>query len=227
MPAASSGADRDAVSRVEAAPIMSVRGSVYPSLAATDWPALYADIDSCRACALGASRHCAVPGTGAQGARWLLVGEAPGAEEDRQGLPFVGNAGALLDSMLHAVGLNRERDVYITNVLKCRPPGNRNPEPEEVACCQPFLARQIALVRPSLIVLMGRFAAQALLGTEASIGSLRGRVHSLDLAGLKLSAVVTYHPAYLLRNLPDKAKAWQDWLLARRTMQAFGEGSEN
>ena len=147
-------------------------------------------------------------------ADWLLVGEAPGAEEDRLGEPFVGQAGRLLDNMLSAIGLSRSENVYIANVLKCRPPGNRNPEPDEVAKCSPHLMKQIELIEPKLIVAMGRFAAQALLGTDATIASLRGRVHRY--AGVPL--IVTYHPAYLLRNLPDKVKAWEDLVFARKTL---------
>jgi DNA polymerase len=154
---------------------------------------------------------------GDERADWLLVGEAPGAEEDRLGDPFVGQAGKLLDNMLAAIGLARDDNVYICNVLKCRPPGNRNPEPDEVAKCTPFLLRQIELIEPRLIVAMGRFAAQTLLNTDASIASLRGRVHQYAARPL----IVTYHPAYLLRNLPDKAKAWEDLVFARKTMAAL------
>ena len=172
---------------------------------------------TCTACALHQGRTQTVFGVGDEKAHWLLVGEAPGAEEDRVGEPFVGQAGRLLDNMLAAIGLRRGDNVYICNVLKCRPPGNRNPEPGEVAKCTPFLLRQIELIGPKLIVAMGRFAAQTLLGTDASIASLRGRVHRY--AGVPL--IVTYHPAYLLRNLPDKAKAWQDLVFARGTMKTL------
>ncbi|HTN28103.1 MAG TPA: uracil-DNA glycosylase, partial [Burkholderiales bacterium] len=141
-----------------------------------------------------------------------------GADEDRLGEPFVGQAGRLLDNMLAALGLERSNGVYIANVLKCRPPGNRNPQPDEVAQCSPYLLRQIGLIKPKLIVAMGRFAAQTLLNTDATIASLRGRVHRY--AGVPL--VVTYHPAYLLRNLPDKAKSWVDLRFAARTMAAAG-----
>ncbi|MBM3355809.1 MAG: uracil-DNA glycosylase, partial [Betaproteobacteria bacterium] len=156
-------------------------------------------------------------GAGDQKAQWLLVGEAPGQEEDRQGEPFVGQAGKLLDAMLASIQLKRGQNVYIANVLKCRPPGNRNPAPEEVAKCSPHLLRQVALLQPKLILAMGRFAVQALLGTDASIASLRGKLHRY--AGVPL--IVTYHPAYLLRTLPDKARAWQDLLLAKRTLAAL------
>ena len=178
------------------------------------WIPLKAAVSGCTACALHKSRTQTVFGVGDEDADWMLIGEAPGAEEDRLGDPFVGQAGRLLDNMLAAIGLERGRNVYIANVLKCRPPGNRNPEPEEVARCTPHLLRQIELVRPKLIVAMGRFAAQTLLDTDASIASLRGRLHRY--AGVPL--IVTYHPAYLLRTLPDKAKAWADLVFARKTM---------
>jgi uracil-DNA glycosylase family 4 len=179
-----------------------------------DWVELKAAVPACTACGLHKSRTQTVFGVGDEDADWMLIGEAPGAEEDRLGEPFVGQAGKLLDSMLAAIGLARGDNVYIANVLKCRPPGNRNPEPDEVAKCTPYLGRQIELVRPKLIVAMGRFAAQTLLHTDATIASLRGRVHAY--AGVPL--IVTYHPAYLLRNLPDKAKAWADLVFAKRTM---------
>jgi len=155
-----------------------------------------------------------VPGVGDAAAEWLFIGEAPGAEEDARGEPFVGQAGRLLDNMLAALGIARERNVFIANVLKCRPPNNRTPEPLEVDACRPYLERQVALIAPKLIVALGRSAASLLLGSDSSIASLRGRVHRYR--GIPL--VVTYHPAYLLRNLPDKAKAWEDLLLARATV---------
>jgi DNA polymerase len=179
-----------------------------------DWQALKSAVSSCTACGLRAGCTQTVFGVGDESAQWLLVGEAPGAEEDKLGEPFVGQAGKLLDSMLAAIGLQRGKNVYIANVLKCRPPGNRNPEPEEVAKCSPHLWRQIELIRPKLILAMGRFAVQTLLDTEATIASLRGTVHRYH--GVPL--IVTYHPAYLLRNLPDKAKAWADLVFARRTV---------
>jgi DNA polymerase len=180
-----------------------------------DWPQLKDKVAGCDDCKLRAGCTQTVFGVGDERAQWLLVGEAPGAEEDRLGEPFVGQAGKLLDSMLAAIALERGKNVYIANVIKCRPPGNRNPEPEEVAKCSPHLQRQIALIQPKVILAMGRFAAQTLLGTDATIASLRGRVHRY--AGVPL--VVTYHPAYLLRNLPDKAKAWADLLFARKTLE--------
>ena len=178
------------------------------------WIELKTAVPACTACGLHKTRTQTVFGVGDENADWLLVGEAPGAEEDRLGDPFVGQAGKLLDNMLAAIGLNRREKVYIANVLKCRPPGNRNPEPDEVAKCTPFLLQQIGLIKPKLIVAMGRFAAQTLLSTDSSIASLRGRLHTY--AGLPL--IVTYHPAYLLRNLPDKSKAWEDLVFAKKTM---------
>ena len=181
------------------------------------WVELKQAVPACTACGLHQARTQTVFGVGDENADWMLIGEAPGAEEDRLGDPFVGQAGKLLDNMLAAIGLSRRQNVYIANVLKCRPPGNRNPEPEEVAKCTPFLVRQIGLVQPRLVLAMGRFAAQTLLATDASIASLRGRVHRYQ--GVPL--IVTYHPAYLLRNLPDKAKAWEDLVFARKTMQGL------
>jgi uracil-DNA glycosylase family 4 len=175
-----------------------------------DWVALREAVAACQACKLCRGRTQTVFGVGDLQADWLVVGEAPGENEDLQGEPFVGQAGKLLDNMLKAIGLTRQQKVYIANVLKCRPPGNRNPEPEEVAQCEPFLQRQVELLRPRIILAMGRFAVQSLLQTTEPIGKLRGRLHQYH--GVPL--VVTYHPAYLLRNLPDKAKAWADLCLA-------------
>ena len=183
-------------------------------IATLAWTELASDIDACTACGLCRTRNRAVPGVGDASAEWLFIGEAPGAEEDARGEPFVGQAGRLLDNMLAALGIARERNVFIANVLKCRPPNNRTPEPLEVAACRPYLERQVALIAPKLIVALGRSAASLLLGSDSSIASLRGRVHRYR--GIPL--VVTYHPAYLLRNLPDKAKAWEDLLLARATV---------
>jgi DNA polymerase len=192
-------------------------------IAALDWPTLEATVRDCTACALSRTRRQTVFGVGHRRARWMLVGEAPGADEDARGEPFVGQAGKLLDNMLVAVGLTRQgetpQSVFITNVLKCRPPGNRNPEPAEVALCEPFLLRQVALVQPELLLVMGRFAAQALLRTDATIASLRGRVHRVEVAGRPIPTIVTYHPAYLLRNLADKAKSWADLSLAHSLLK--------
>jgi DNA polymerase len=191
-------------------------------IAALGWDEFAADVEACTACGLCRSRNRAVPGVGDVRAQWLLIGEAPGAEEDARGEPFVGQAGKLLDNMLGALGLNRREDVYIANVLKCRPPGNRTPSPAEVDACRPYLERQIALIRPRLIVALGKSAASLLLGNDASIASLRGRVHRVGDVPL----VVTYHPAYLLRSLQEKAKAWEDLLFARRTLLASGDGAD-
>lgn len=180
-----------------------------------DWTQLRDAVANCTACELYKTRTQGVLGVGDPHADWLIVGEAPGADEDAQGEPFVGQAGRLLDAMLAAIGLKRGDNVYIANVLKSRPPGNRNPAPEEIAACMPYLERQIQLLQPKIIIALGRFAVQTLLHTEEAIGRLRGRVHRFQ--GIPL--VVTYHPAYLLRNLPDKEKAWEDLCLARETMK--------
>lgn len=189
-------------------------------IAALEGDALTTDIAACTACGLCRTRTRTVPGVGDVTADWLFVGEAPGADEDAQGEPFVGQAGKLLDAMLGALGIARGANVYIANVLKCRPPANRAPEPHEVEACKPYLDRQIALIKPKLIVALGKCAATTLLGAESSIASLRGRVHRYG----EIPMVVTYHPAYLLRSLPDKAKAWEDLLLARRTVEAGRRG---
>jgi DNA polymerase len=190
-------------------------------IARMDWPELKSQVAGCTACQLCKTRTNTVFGVGDERAEWMIVGEAPGAEEDARGEPFVGQAGRLLDSMLAAIGLRRDANVYIANVLKCRPPGNRNPEPFEVQQCSPHLIRQLELIKPKLILAMGRFAAQTLLATDASIASLRGR--QFQYQGVPL--IVSYHPAYLLRNLPDKAKAWEDLCFARATMQGLKTSS--
>lgn len=178
------------------------------------WAELRQAVADCTACELYKTRTQGVFGVGDEAADWLVVGEAPGADEDLQGEPFVGQAGRLLDAMLAAIGLARGDKVYIANVLKSRPPGNRDPRPEEVAACLPYLERQIQLIRPKIILALGRFAAHSLLDTDEPLGRLRGRVHRYQ--GIPL--VVTYHPAYLLRNLPDKEKAWADLCLARAAL---------
>ena len=206
-------------------PVPGISGSVKIDLAddraarilKLEWPELKSAVKACEACGLRKTCTQTVFGVGDEQADWLLVGEAPGAEEDARGEPFVGQAGRLLDNMLAAIGLKRGENVYICNVLKCRPPGNRNPEPFEVTQCSPHLLRQLELIKPKLILAMGRFAVQTLLGTEASIASLRGRLHRYQ--GVPL--IVTYHPAYLLRNLPDKAKSWEDLCFARGTIAAL------
>ncbi len=186
-------------------------------IATLQWADIAADVAACTACELCKTRNRTVPGIGDARAEWMFVGEAPGAEEDAKGEPFVGQAGKLLDNMLAALGMRRDRQVYIANVLKCRPPNNRAPTTEESEACRHYLDRQIALIRPKLIVALGRSAATTLLNVDATIASLRGRVHRYR--GVPL--VVTYHPAYLLRTLPDKAKAWEDLCLARATMRAL------
>jgi DNA polymerase len=211
-------------------PLLAERAATIATLA---WGPLQDAVASCTACGLCASRRQTVFGVGHARAEWMIVGEAPGEQEDLAGEPFVGPAGQLLDQMLRAVGQSRraasgegrEDDqagdpahrVYIANTLKCRPPRNRNPEPDEMARCEPFLKRQVALVRPKLILLMGRFAVRQLLKSDDAIGKLRGRVHHYE----GIPVVVTYHPAYLLRNLPEKAKAWEDLCLARATADAL------
>jgi uracil-DNA glycosylase len=187
------------------------------AIAAMGWAELKTAVTACQACALCRGRKQAVLGVGDTEANWLFVGEGPGAEEDERGEPFVGQAGKLLDAMLAAIDLRRGDNVYIANAVKCRPPNNRTPEAEETAACWPYLERQIALLKPKLIVALGRPAAQTLLRSEVKISAARGRL--FDFNGIPL--IVTYHPAYLLRNLPDKAKAWEDLCFMRRTMRSL------
>ena len=182
-------------------------------VSALEWPELESRVARCTRCALHETRTRTVFGSGNRTADWMIIGEAPGADEDRQGEPFVGRAGQLLTAMLAATGFRRE-EVYITNILKCRPPGNRDPLPSEVACCHDYLERQIELVGPGLILVVGRIAAHNLLQTDLPIGRLRGRVHRYGKAGIPL--VVTYHPAYLLRSPLEKRKSWEDLQLAQR-----------
>ncbi|MDN5864303.1 MAG: uracil-DNA glycosylase [Gammaproteobacteria bacterium] len=179
----------------------------------SDWTELEQAVSTCSRCALSEGRRQTVFGVGARHARWLLIGEAPGAEEDRRGEPFVGRAGKLLDAMLYVLGLERE-DVFITNIVKCRPPGNRDPRPEEAAACRPYLDKQIEWVAPELILALGRVAAQQLLGVDSPVGRLRGRVHE---GPGERPVVVTYHPAYLLRTPIAKRKVWEDLKLAWTT----------
>ena len=182
-----------------------------------NWLQLRESVAACTACPLHKSRNKAVFGVGDEHAEWLFVGEGPGADEDLKGEPFVGQAGKLLDNMLAAIRLKRGVNVYIANVVKSRPPGNRNPEPLEVQQCEPYLHRQIELIKPKLIVALGKVAAVNLLHREASVASLRGKV----LAYRGIPMIVTYHPAYLLRSLPEKAKAWADLCFAVETMKAL------
>lgn len=210
--AATAGEATDAVAHEADGGADAATTIVEPSSA---WRELREAVAACRACGLAASRTQVVFGVGDEQASWLFVGEAPGEEEDRLGEPFVGKAGRLLDRMLAALGLSRERDVFIANVLKCRPPHNRDPLPDERARCAQFLQRQIALVSPRVIVALGRVAAQALLQTETSLSGLRGKVHAYRLGDRSIPLVATYHPAYLLRTPADKSRAWADLCLAR------------
>ncbi|RQS73915.1 uracil-DNA glycosylase [Burkholderia sp. Bp8963] len=204
----------DAAPPADPVPVADLRAAETP-VAELDWDALAARVADCTRCRLCEKRTNTVFGVGDREADWMLIGEAPGENEDKQGEPFVGQAGKLLDNMLQSLSLKRGDNVYIANVIKCRPPGNRNPEPDEVARCEPYLQRQVALVKPKLIVALGRFAAQTLLKTDASIASLRGRVHTYE----GVPVIVTYHPAYLLRSLQDKSKAWADLCVARDTFR--------
>lgn len=201
-------------------PVWHARGAPADALGLVDagamgWAELKAAVAGCTACELHRSRTRTVFGVGDENADWLFIGEAPGADEDAQGEPFVGQAGKLLDNMLKSIGLKRGDNVYIANVVKSRPPDNRNPRPDEIAACMPYLRRQIELIQPKLIITLGKIASEALLGREATIASLRGKMHAYQ--GIPL--IVTYHPAYLLRTLQDKARAWEDLCLAKQTMQ--------
>lgn len=188
-----------------------------------DWEPLRELVAACTRCELHATRTQTVFGVGNRAARWMFIGEAPGAEEDRQGEPFVGRAGQLLTSMLKAAGFRRE-DVYIANVLKCRPPNNRDPRPDEARSCRGYLERQIELVSPDLVVAVGRIAAQHLLATDTPLGKLRGKVHALGARRWPL--IVTYHPAYLLRSPAEKRKAWQDLLFAKQVHRRIERGED-
>jgi uracil-DNA glycosylase family 4 len=213
---------------VQAAPARPALFTPVSGVADMDWPALRAAVVGCRACTLCDGRRQTVFGSGHPRAHWLIVGEAPGEQEDALGEPFVGESGQLLDRMLRALGLSRQacdppdaaRQVFIANSLKCRPPGNRNPTAQELAACQPYLERQITLVQPRVILAMGRFAVQTLLGSNEPLGRLRGRLH--DWRGVPL--VVTYHPAYLLRQPAEKARAWEDLCLAASCLAPAGGG---
>jgi uracil-DNA glycosylase len=195
-----------------------------PGVVATlDWDALRATVAACERCELHSTRTQTVFGVGSPRARWMFIGEAPGADEDRQGEPFVGRAGQLLTSMIRALGLSRE-EVYIANVLKCRPPGNRDPRAEEALACRGYLERQIELVDPAMIVAVGRIAAQNLLETDTALAKLRGRVHGLGARRRPL--VVIYHPAYLLRSPSEKRKAWLDLIYAQQVFQRLERGEQ-
>lgn len=186
-----------------------------PREPAVHWETLQEQVAACTRCQLHQGRTQTVFGVGSRSARLMLIGEAPGADEDRQGEPFVGRAGQLLNAMLRATGLERE-EVFIANILKCRPPRNRDPQPEEVEACRPYLEAQIALLQPRLILALGRISAQNLLRTDTPVGRLRGRLHRLEPSGIPL--IVTYHPAYLLRSPRDKRRAWEDLKLVRKSL---------
>jgi DNA polymerase len=217
------------VPRAGAQPAAAVCASLAPPPAAAvaavpdaaAWEVLRTQVLQCTKCPLHLTRTQGVFGVGPKRADWLVIGEAPGAEEDRRGEPFVGAAGQLLDAMLRAIGLDRATNVYIANMLKSRPPGNRDPKPEEIAACLPYLQRQIELLRPKIMLAVGRIAAQSLLGTQAPLGRLRGQVHRFGDTPL----VVTYHPAYLLRTPAEKRKAWEDLKFARTVYQQLTQGS--
>lgn len=196
-------------------------GEIKPALPlATDWEGLRQAVTACTQCELHQTRSQTVFGTGDQNADWLIIGEAPGAEEDRQGEPFVGRAGKLLTAMLTAIGFERSQ-VYIANILKCRPPNNRDPKQEEAEACNGFLQQQIALLQPKIILAVGRIAAQRLLNSRTSLARMRQKVHYLrnDVLERDIPVVVTYHPAYLLRSPSEKQKSWQDLLFARQVVK--------
>jgi uracil-DNA glycosylase len=198
----------------ESMPSQKIDNARAQRIANLNWDELNADIAQCTACKLCKTRTNTVPGFGARGAanQWMIVGEAPGADEDAQGEPFVGRSGKLLDAMLKSVDRSRERNVFIANTLKCRPPDNRNPEPDELAACDPYIKRQIALVQPKMIFAVGKFAAQTVTGSDEAIGAMRGKTYSFHDTPVR----VTYHPAYLLRSPLEKAKAWDDLLAAKQ-----------
>jgi uracil-DNA glycosylase len=205
-------------------PLPAALGRAPDAATAADWQLLQDEVAGCVKCALAATRTRTVFGVGNPHADWLVIGEAPGGEEDQQGKPFVGAAGKLLDAMLQAIGLSRDENVFIANMMKCRPPGNRDPKPEEVAACLPYLMRQIAAIKPKLILAVGRVAAQNLLATDVPVGRLRGRVHRFG--PLSTALIVTYHPAYLLRTPAEKRKAWEDLKFARDYFKStFTSGS--
>ena len=220
IPAAAEPPAASALQALLPAALVAAQGERAAAIQAMDWAQLRDSVSSCRACGLCEGRQQTVFGVGHEQAHWMIIGEAPGEQEDLQGEPFVGQAGKLLDNMLRALGLGRgsadaPQQVFIANTLKCRPPRNRNPEPAELAQCLPYLQRQVELVKPRIILALGRFAVQTVLQRSEAIGRLRGQVH--DYQGIPV--VVSYHPAYLLRNLPDKARAWEDLCLARAVYQ--------
>ena len=206
-------------------PAFAGRPAESENIDAMSWGELEAAIRTCHRCGLAKARRQAVPGVGDRTPNWFVVGEGPGEQEDARGEPFVGPAGRLLDAMLAAVGRRRGEGVYITNVVKCRPPGNRNPEPEEIAACAPFLRRQLALAKPSLVLAVGKFAGQTLLGREETVAALRAGGGQCVLSAEPVPVVVTYHPSYLLRTPTEKARAWDD-LQRAVALSARGDAHE-
>ena len=209
--------DKAAGERAPGCAVSALTGASAPLPQSASWAELESEANRCQRCALYQTRTNVVFGVGDRAARWMFIGEAPGEQEDLQGEPFVGRAGQLLTEMIRAIGLERDA-VYIANVLKCRPPKNRDPSAEEAAACESYLLGQVALVKPSIIVAVGRIAAQHLLKTQTPIGKLRGTVHDYQ----SIPLVVTYHPAYLLRSQTEKRRAWEDLKLARRALAAPG-----
>jgi len=191
------------------------------AIAGMSWQVLGDAVAGCTACPLSATRRQTVFGAGVTDAPWMLVGEAPGEQEDAAGMPFVGPAGRLLDNMLRAAGLSREHETYITNTVKCHPPASRRPAQDEVQQCTPHLLRQIDLVQPRVILALGAVAAQCLLATDEPVGSLRGRVHLRRFGDREIPVIVTFHPAYVLRKLSEKARSWADLCLATATMRSL------
>lgn len=205
-------------------PIVTMPEATAAAAKTADWETLRGLADACRACPMGATRQHMVFAEEGREARFVIVGEAPGGEEDFQGIPFVGKSGQLLTAMLNVLGIERRKDVTILNVLKCRPPGNRNPKPDEVAACSVFLRRQLEILQPDVLFLMGRFAVTSLLNLppESSIGRTRGTIYEVRVGAEMVPAVTTYHPSYLLRRPEEKAKAWEDLVLLKQTLARAG-----
>lgn len=205
-------------------PIVSMPEATAAAAKTADWETLRGLADACRVCPMGSTRQHMVFAEEGREARFVIVGEAPGGEEDFQGIPFVGKSGQLLTAMLNVLGIERRKDVTILNVLKCRPPGNRNPKPDEVAACSVFLRRQLEILQPDVLFLMGRFAVTSLLNLppDSSIGRTRGTIYEVRVGAKMVPAVTTYHPSYLLRRPEEKAKAWEDLVLLKQTLARAG-----
>lgn len=205
-------------------PIVTMPAETVAAAKTADWETLRSLADACHACPMGSTRQHMVFAEEGREARFVIVGEAPGGEEDFQGIPFVGKSGQLLTAMLNVLGVERRKDVTILNVLKCRPPGNRNPKPDEVAACSVFLRRQLEILQPDVLFLMGRFAVTSLLNLppESSIGRTRGTIYEVRVGAKMVPAVTTYHPSYLLRRPEEKAKAWEDLVLLKQTLARAG-----